>query len=193
MRFIDQLLRLGVVHARQADAQFNLNAKTIGNLASGLMMMILKPFDTGDTVRVAGVSGQVDEMSVVSAQIRTFDNQIVTIPNSIIWGDVITNVSASETRRVDLVFCISYSDSATHAIRVLNELVSENEHCLGIPSPQIFVGELGESSVNIYCRPWVQREDYWEVFWGLTGTAKERFDAEGITIPFPQRDIHVKS
>lgn len=167
--------------------------QTIGNLASGLMMMILKPFDTGDTVRVAGVSGQVDEMSVVSAQIRTFDNQIVTIPNSIIWGDVITNVSASETRRVDLVFCISYSDSAAHAIKVLNELVDENEHCLGNPAPQIFVGELGESSVNIYCRPWVNRENYWEVFWGLTGAAKERFDAEGISIPFPQRDIHVKS
>ncbi|MCG6560642.1 MULTISPECIES: mechanosensitive ion channel family protein [Ruegeria] len=167
--------------------------QTIGNLASGLMMMILKPFDTGDTVRVAGVSGQVDEMSVVSAQIRTFDNQIVTIPNSIIWGDVITNVSASETRRVDLLFSISYSDSAAQAIQVLEDLVSKNEKCLQVPAPQIFVGELGESSVNIYCRPWVKREDYWEVFWGLTGAAKECFDAEGISIPFPQRDIHIKS
>jgi small conductance mechanosensitive channel len=167
--------------------------QTIGNLASGLMMMILKPFDTGDTVRVAGVSGQVDEMSVVSAQIRTFDNQIVTIPNSIIWGDVITNVSASETRRVDLLFSISYSDSAAQAIQALEDLVSNNEKCLQVPAPQIFVGELGENSVNIYCRPWVKREDYWEVFWGLTGAAKECFDAEGITIPFPQRDIHVKT
>lgn len=164
--------------------------QTIGNLASGLMMMVLKPFDTGDTVKVAGTSGQVDEMSVVSTRIRTADNQIITIPNSMIWGDVITNVSASEMRRVDLVFRIDYSDSASHAIEILEDMIKTNPLCLKDPAPQVFVGELADSSVNLYCRPWVKREDYWTVYWGLTGVVKERFDAEGISIPFPQQDVH---
>ena len=164
--------------------------QTIGNFASGLMMTVLKPFDTGDYVQVAGTSGVVDEMSIVSTRIRTADNQIVTIPNSIIWGDVITNVSASETRRVDLVFGIDYSDSTSHAIQVLEDILAASPLCLKDPPPEVFVGELADSSVNIYCRPWVKREDYWTVYWGVTGAAKERFDAEGISIPFPQQDVH---
>lgn len=167
--------------------------QTIGNLASGLMMMVLKPFDTGDSVQVAGTSGQVDEMSVVSTRIRTADNQIITIPNGMIWGDVITNVSASEIRRVDLVFGIDYSDSASQAINILEDMIRSNPLCLKDPAPQVFVGELAESSVNIFCRPWVKREDYWTIYWGLTGAVKERFDAEGISIPFPQQDVHVIS
>lgn len=164
---------------------------TLGNLASGLMIMILKPFDTGDYIEIGGASGTVDEMSVVSTQIRTFDNQIIVVPNSKIWGDVITNVSASETRRVDLVFGIAYTDSAAHAIKVLQGLVAEHDLCLGDPPPEIFVGELGDNSVNVFCRPWVKSDDYWTVYWDLTGAAKERFDAEGISIPFPQRDVHL--
>jgi small conductance mechanosensitive channel len=163
--------------------------QTIGNLASGLMMMILKPFDTGDTVTVAGVSGQVDELSLTCATIRTFDNQVHTIPNSRIWADVITNVSASETRRVDLVFRIDYADSTRQAIALLEEMVTADPRCLTDPEPQIFVGELADSSVNIFCRPWVKREDYWAVYWGLTGAAKERFDSEGLSIPFPRQEI----
>ncbi len=165
--------------------------ETLGNLASGLMIMILKPFDTGDYIEVGGASGTVDEMSVVSTQIRTFDNQIIVVPNRKIWGDVITNVSASDTRRVDLVFGIAYSDSAAHAITVLKSLVAEHDLCLDEPLPEIFVGELGDNSVNVFCRPWVKTEDYWTVYWDLTGAAKERFDDEGISIPFPQRDVHL--
>lgn len=165
--------------------------ETLGNLASGLMIMVLKPFDTGDYIQTAGISGVVDEMSVVSTQIRTFDNQIIVVPNSKIWGDVITNVSASATRRVDLVFGIAYTDSADHAIKVLQELVANHKLCLSNPAPEIFVGELGDSSVNIFCRPWSKSQDYWTVYWGLLGQAKERFDAEGISIPFPQRDVHL--
>jgi small conductance mechanosensitive channel len=164
---------------------------TLGNLASGLMIMVLKPFDTGDYIQVAGTSGVVDQMSVVSTQIRTLDNQIIVVPNSKIWGDVITNVSASATRRVDLVFGIAYTDSAAHAIKVLEELVASHKLCLSDPAPEIFVGELGDSSVNIFCRPWSNSDDYWAVYWDLTGQAKERFDAEGISIPFPQRDVHL--
>jgi len=164
---------------------------TLGNLASGLMIMILKPFDTGDYIEVSGASGFVNEMSVVSTQIRTFDNQIIVVPNSKIWGDVITNVSVSPERRVDLVFGIGYSDSAAQAIEVLKELVAAHPKCLNDPAPEVFVGELGDSSVNIFCRPWSKSDDYWTVYWDLTGQAKERFDAEGISIPFPQRDVHV--
>lgn len=164
---------------------------TLGNLASGLMIMFMKPFDTGDYIEVGGASGFVDEMSVVSTQIRTFDNQIIVVPNSKIWGDVITNVSASPERRVDLVFGIAYSDSAAQAIEVLNELVGAHPKCLKKPTPEIFVGELGDSSVNIFCRPWCNSDDYWTVYWDLTGQAKERFDKEGISIPFPQRDVHL--
>ncbi len=164
---------------------------TLGNLASGLMIMVLKPFDTGDFIEISGASGVVDDMSVVSTQIRTFDNQIIVVPNSKIWGDVITNVSAAKTRRVDLVFGIAYSDNAPDALEVLKELVAADKRCLGDPEPAIFVGELGESSVNLFCRPWVATDDYWDVYWGLTGQVKERFDAEGISIPFPQRDVHL--
>ncbi|WP_271951950.1 mechanosensitive ion channel family protein [Ruegeria faecimaris] len=165
--------------------------ETLGNLASGLMIMVLKPFDTGDYIQVSGSSGFVDEMSVVSTKIRTFDNQIIIVPNSKIWGDVITNVSASDERRVDLVFGIAYSDNAAHAIDVLKELVARHELCLKSPDPEIFVGELGDNSVNIFCRPWSKSDDYWTVYWDLTGQAKERFDQEGISIPFPQRDVHL--
>ncbi len=165
--------------------------ETLGNLASGLMIMILKPFDTGDYIQVGGSSGVVDDVSVVSTKMRTFDNQIIVVPNSKIWGDVITNVSASDERRVDLVFGIAYSDNAAKAIEVLTELVANHRLCLTNPKPEIFVGELGESSVNIFCRPWVKSDDYWIVYWDLTGQAKERFDEVGITIPFPQRDVHL--
>ena len=165
--------------------------ETLGNLASGLMIMVLKPFDTGDYIQVGGSSGFVDEMSVVSTKIRTFDNQIIIVPNSKIWGDVITNVSASDERRVDLVFGIAYSDNAAQAIDVLKELVAQHELCLKTPEPEVFVGELGDNSVNIFCRPWSKSDDYWTVYWDLTGQAKERFDEEGISIPFPQRDVHL--
>lgn len=165
--------------------------ETLGNLASGLMIMVLKPFDTGDYIQVAGTSGVVDDMSLISTTIRTFDNQVITVPNSKIWGDVITNVSASTTRRVDLVFGIGYGDDATHAIEVLTKLIKADGLCLKDPAAEVFVGELGDSSVNIFCRPWVKTEDYWTVYWGLTGRAKERFDTEGISIPFPQRDVHL--
>ncbi len=165
--------------------------ETLGNLASGLMIMVLKPFDTGDYIEVGGSSGFVDEMSVVSTKIRTFDNQIIVVPNSKIWGDVITNVSASDERRVDLVFGIAYSDNAAHAIAVLKELVKNHDLCLSSPRAEVFVGELGDNSVNIFCRPWSKSDDYWTVYWDLTGQAKERFDQEGISIPFPQRDVHL--
>lgn len=164
---------------------------TLGNLASGLMIMILKPFDMGDFIRINGATGTVDEMTIVATKIRTIDNQVIVVPNSKIWGDVITNVNASETRRVDLVFGIGYGDSSEKAIGILTKLVESNKLILGDPEAEIFVGELADSSVNIFCRPWTKTDDYWTVYWGLLAEAKEQFDAEGISIPFPQRDVHI--
>lgn len=164
---------------------------TLGNLASGLMIMILKPFDMGDFIRINGATGTVDEMTIVATKIRTIDNQVIVVPNSKIWGDVITNVNASETRRVDLVFGIGYGDSSEKAIGILTKLVEGNKLILGEPEAEIFVGELADSSVNIFCRPWTKTEDYWTVYWDLLAQAKMQFDAEGISIPFPQRDVYI--
>jgi len=140
---------------------------------------------------VSGTSGVVDNVSVIATTIRTFDNQIIMVPNSKVWGDVITNVNAASERRVDLVFGIGYTDSAPKAIDILTKLIEQNELCLTDPAPSIFVGELADSSVNIFCRPWVKTADYWTVYWDLLSQAKDQFDAEGISIPFPQRDVHV--
>lgn len=166
--------------------------ETLGNFASGLLLMVHKPFDTGDYVKAAGYIGFVDRMSIVSTKVRTLDHQVVTIPNSKIWADVITNFTATDIRRVDLVFGIGYSDNVALAIEELRKIIDEHPKCLKEPAAEVFVGELGESSVNIFCRPWVKPKDYLKVSWDLTGQAKERFDAAGISIPFPQRDIHIR-
>ncbi len=164
---------------------------TLGNLAAGLMIMTNRPFDIGDYVEVAGVSGTIDSVSIVSTTVTTPDNQVIVIPNSKVWGDIITNVTASDTRRVDLVFGIGYSDSIEHAQRVLEEIVDAHPMVLADPAPVIRVNELADSSVNFVVRPWVKRADYWTVYWDLTRLVKEGFDAAGISIPFPQTDMHL--
>jgi small conductance mechanosensitive channel len=163
---------------------------TLSNLASGLMIMIYRPFDEGDYVDIGGVAGTVKTTSIVNTTVTTPDNQVIVIPNKNVWGNIITNVTASDTRRVDLVFGISYDDSIPEALRVLAETVAAHPLVLEEPEPTIRVGELADSSVNLICRPWVKTEDYWAVFWDLTHQVKEQFDAAGISIPYPQRDIH---
>jgi len=121
----------------------------------------------------------------------TFDNQKLVVPNNLIWQTVITNVTAQRSRRVDLMFGISYADDIEKAERVLREIVEEHDAVLDDPEPKIRVHELGESSVNIIVRPWVKTTDYWDTYWDLTKAVKLRFDKEGISIPFPQRDVHV--
>ncbi len=163
---------------------------TLGNLASGLMIMINRLFNVGDYVDAGGVAGTVKAVSIVSTTINTPDNQII-IPNKSVWGNVITNVTGSATRRVDLVFGIGYEDSIEDAQRVLEETVAGHDLVLVDPAPIIRVHELGDSSVNFVCRPWVKTADYWNVHWGLHRLVKENFDANGISIPFPQRDVHL--
>jgi len=164
---------------------------TLSNFAAGLMIMIYKPFDVGNYVTVAGVSGTVKEVSLVSTTVTTPDNQVIVIPNSNVWGAVITNVTGSETRRVDLVFGIGYQDDAQTAQRIMEEVVTQHPLVLKEPAPVVRLHELGESSVNFVCRPWSKTSDYWNVYWDVTRKVKERFDAEGVSIPFPQRDVHL--
>ncbi len=164
---------------------------TLSNFASGLMILIYRPYDVGHVIEAAGMKGKVDSMNLVSTTIKTFDNQIVIVPNGEIWGGVITNVTGSDTRRVDMKFGISYSDDIAKAAKILEEIVSNNELVLKDPEPVIKLHELGDSSVNFVCRPWAKTEDYWDVYWDVTRAVKERFDAEGVSIPFPQRDVHI--
>jgi small conductance mechanosensitive channel len=164
---------------------------SLGNLASGIMILIYRPFDVGDAVDVGGVSGKVNSMNLVSTTITTFDNKVVVVPNSKIWGDIITNITGSTQRRVDMVFGIGYDADIARAQAILERIVGEHPLVLEDPEPVIKVHELADSSVNFICRPWSKTADYWTVFWDVTRAVKERFDAEGITIPFPQRDVHV--
>ncbi len=165
--------------------------ETLGNLASGLLIMITKPFDVGDFVNAAGVAGTVENTSIVATTIKTFDNQVIVVPNNKIWGSIITNVNALPTRRVDLVFGIGYGDDIAVAQKVLEETVAEHPLVLDNPEPTIRVNELADSSVNFICRPWAKTQDYWSVYWDLTRQVKERFDAAGLSIPFPQQDVHL--
>jgi len=164
---------------------------SLANFAAGMMILMYRPFDVGDTVEAGGIRGKVSHMSLVSTTFMTFDNQKLVVPNNLIWQTVITNVTAQRSRRVDLMFGISYGDDIEKAERVLREIVEEHEAVLDDPEPMIKVHELGESSVNIIVRPWVKTTDYWDTYWDLTKAVKLRFDKEGISIPFPQRDVHV--
>jgi small conductance mechanosensitive channel len=164
---------------------------TLSNFAAGGMILIYRPYDVDDFVEVTGASGLVKKMNLVSTTITTFDNQTLVVPNSKIWGDVIKNVTAQKLRRVDLEFCIGYSDDIEKAERVLEDIVSQHDMVLKKPETMIKLHTLADSSVNFVVRPWVKTEDYWDVYWDLTREVKLRFDREGISIPFPQRDVHL--
>ena len=166
---------------------------TLGNLASGLMIMINRPFDEGDYVVVGGTGGTVQSVSIMATTVTTGDNQVIVIPNKSVWGNVITNVTARDTRRVDLVFGISYNDSIPDALRVIEETVNAHPLVLADPNPVIRVHELAASSVNFVCRPWTKTSDYWAVYWDLTHRIKEAFEAASITIRYPQQDVHVRT
>ena len=165
--------------------------ETLGSFASGMLIMVYRPFDVDDYVTVAGVSGTVQAMSLVSTTLLTPDNKVLIIPNKKAWGDTITNFTGKDIRRVDLVFGIGYDDDVQHAIDVLKEIATEHKLVLNEPPVTVHVAELADSSVNLHCRPWVRTEDYWTVRWDVTHQVKERFDAEGISIPYPQRDVHM--
>ena len=165
---------------------------TLGNFAAGVMILLYRPYDIGDYVSVAGSNGTVEDMSLVSTTLRLPDNQIVIVPNGKIWDDIITNVTGVDKRRVDLVFGIGYDDDIQQAQEVLERVVNEHELVLKDPAPVIRVHELADSSVNFIVRPWSKTSDYWTVYWDLTRAVKERFDEAGISIPYPQQDVHFR-
>jgi len=164
---------------------------TLANFASGIMILMYRPYDIGDVVDVAGVLGKVDAMSLVSTTLKTPDNQVVVVPNGTIWGGIITNITGTATRRVDLVFGIGYSDDIGKAEEIMAGILKEHVLVLDNPEAVIQVHELADSSVNFVCRPWVKTSDYWTVYWDVTRQVKERFDAAGVSIPFPQSDVHM--
>lgn len=163
---------------------------TLSNFASGIMILVNRPFDVGDVVTAGGVTGVIHQMNLVSTTFRTFDNQTIHVPNNSIWNDVITNITANPTRRVDLEFGIGYDDDFEKAEQIIKEVVENHELVLKDPAPQVVTHALADSSVNIVCRPWAKTSDWWPVKTEVTRAVKRRFDEEGITIPYPQQDVH---
>lgn len=164
---------------------------SLSNFASGVMLILFQPFRVGDAVTAAGVSGSVERIDIFNSIINTWDNQKVVIPNSKITGDIITNINANPTRRIDLVIGISYDDDVTAAKDILRQLVDADSRILPEPPPQIALAEFGDSSINLVLRPWVNTADYWDVRFTLMENIKKAFDERNITIPYPQRDVHL--
>lgn len=164
---------------------------TLGNLAAGIMILFHRPYDIGNFVTAGGVTGKVTKMNLASTTFLTGDNQVVIVPNGSIWGDVITNVTGSETRRVDMMFGISYNDDMDKAETLILEILGQHPKVLKNPAPVVKTHELADSSVNLICRPWVKTSDYWDVHWDITKQVKKRFDAEGLSFPYPQQDTHI--
>lgn len=164
---------------------------SLSNFSAGVMLIIFKPFKLGDFIHAGGASGVVEEIQIFNTILRTGDNQEIIVPNSHVYGGSITNVSARETRRIDLVIGIGYDDNIGTAKKLIEDIISKNSLILTEPAPTIMVLELGESSIDIAVRPWVKTADYWGVRADLLQTIKEIFDEQGISIPYPQRDIHM--
>jgi len=164
---------------------------SLANFAAGVLIVLFRPYKVGDWIEGGGVSGSVEEVQILTTVLKTGDNKRVIIPNSQIMGTTITNYSANDTRRVDLVVGVSYSDDLDKVRKELQDLVNADERILKDPAVTIAVSELADSSVNFVLRPWVNTADYWAVYFDLTERVKKRFDEVGISIPFPQRDVHV--
>ncbi|MEJ2172815.1 MAG: mechanosensitive ion channel family protein [Woeseiaceae bacterium] len=164
---------------------------SLSNFASGVLIVLFRPYKVGDFVEAAGISGSVEEVQILTTVLKTGDNKRVIVPNSQIMDSIITNYSANDTRRVDMVIGVSYSDDLDKVRQTLKELVAAEDRILDEPACTIAVSELGDSSVNFVVRPWVATADYWGVMFDMTEAIKKRFDEEGISFPFPQRDVHV--
>lgn len=164
---------------------------SLSNFAAGFMLILFRPFKVGDFVEAGGTSGIVEEIQLFTTRLRTGDNRTVYVPNGSIVNGTITNYSAKETRRIDLVFGVSYEDDLQKTKALINEILAEDERILTDPEPTVGVLELADSSVNFAVRPWVKSADYWPVYFHLQETMKQRFDAAGLSIPYPQQDLHV--
>ena len=164
---------------------------SLGNFSSGVMLILFRPFKVGDFIEAGGESGVVEEVRMFATILRTGDNREVIIPNSQIYGGTIVNYSANETRRIDLVFGIGYDDDIAKAKQTLESIMQQDERILSYPAPAVAVGELADSSVNFNVRPWVKSTDYWPVRADMLEKVKLAFDANGISIPYPQQDVYM--
>lgn len=164
---------------------------TLSNIASGIMLLLLRPFNVGDAVEIAGTAGVVDEIGLFVTDLHTFDNIAVTMPNSEIWGNEIKNYTRNPTRRVDFEFGIAYDDDMDKAMRIIHEVLDSDDRVLDEPEPLIAVNNLGDNAVTILARPWTNTDNVWPVRFDITKRIKERFDEEDVSFPFPQRDVHL--
>ncbi|MGW8160956.1 MAG: mechanosensitive ion channel family protein [Desulfobulbales bacterium] len=164
---------------------------SLANFAAGVMLVLFRPFTIGDVVSAAGVTAKVENITIFNTLFCTPDNQLIIVPNSKIMGDIITNINAKPTRRIDLTVGISYSDDMAKTKEILARLANEDSRILTDPAPAIAVAELADSSVNLIFRPWVKTGDYWDVRFALTEKIKNSLDEAGISIPFPQHDVHL--
>ena len=164
---------------------------TLSNFASGVMLLLFRPFQVGDYVEAGGAAGSVEAISLFTTELNTPDNVKILIPNSSVFGQTIKNYAANETRRNDMVVGVSYDDDIGVAIDTINRVLKADNRVLSDPEPLVAVAELGDSSVNLVVRPWCKREDYWNLRFEMMRTLKEQLEAAGCSIPYPQRDVHV--
>jgi small conductance mechanosensitive channel len=164
---------------------------SLSNLAAGVMLIIFKPVKVGDYIEGGGDAGSVESVGIFITTLLTPDNKVVYIPNSTLTGGNITNYSAMDTRRVDMVFGIGYTDDIDKAKNVIQSVLNNDSRILKDPAPQVVVSELADSCVNFNVRPWVNKADYWGVYFDTTEQIKKKFDEQKISIPFPQRDVHM--
>ncbi|KPK55297.1 MAG: mechanosensitive ion channel protein MscS [Gammaproteobacteria bacterium SG8_31] len=165
---------------------------SLSNFSAGVMLIIFRPFKVGDFIEAAGVTGVVEEVQIFNTLLKTPDNREIIVPNGQIYSGTITNFSARDTRRIDLVFGIGYDDDIKKAKQLIEQIMTADDRILKEPAAAVALGELADSSVNINVRPWVKSENYWPVRADLLENVKAAFDANGISIPFPQRDVHMK-
>jgi small conductance mechanosensitive channel len=164
---------------------------TLSNFSSGIMLLVFRPFGVGDYVEAGGAAGGVQEIGVFSTTLHTPDNVKIVVPNSAIFGSIIKNYSANDTRRNDMLVGISYDDDIGTAISTIQRILGSDERVLKDPEPQVAVSEMADSSVNIVVRPWCKKEDYWGLRFDLTRRFKEEIEAAGCSIPYPQTDVHL--
>jgi small conductance mechanosensitive channel len=164
---------------------------TLSNFAAGVMLLLFRPFRVGDYIEAAGTAGTVASVGLFVTTLNTPDNVQILVPNAAVWGDTIKNYAANETRRNDMVVGISYADDIGHAIEIVRGVLDADDRVLEDPAPLVAVAELGDSSVNLVVRPWCKKEDYWALRFDLMRRLKETLEAGGVSIPFPQRDVHL--
>jgi len=164
---------------------------SLSNFASGVLLILFKPFVAGNFVKIGGEMGSVVQVGMLHTELKSPENIKIIMPNSQIMGGSITNFSAHDTRRVDMVIGVSYADDLSKVMSVLNDMIASDERVLQEPEPFVGVSELADSSINFVVRPWTKSSDFWQFKCDFQKAVKERFDAEGISIPFPQRDVHL--